>query len=186
MATADALGSPTATALMLTVGGLGADAGAVYQPVEVIVPQAAPEHPVPEIDHVTAVLVDPDTEAENCCDAPVATCTDAGDTLTVTDCADRITTLALAHLEESADEVAVIVAIEGVGMVAGAVYKPAEEMDPQDPATQPVPETLHVTLWLAVPVTEAINCNEPFTATFAELGVTETAICADWPRFTVA
>ena len=88
VATADADGSATAVALMLTWGGIGAVAGALYRPVEVIDPHELPEQPVPEISHVTALLVDPATDAENCCKAPVATWTDPGEMLTATDCAD--------------------------------------------------------------------------------------------------
>ena len=108
-------------------------------------PQALPEHPDPEIDHVTAVLVVPVTVAENCCSAPVETCTEAGETLTLTDCADSITTVAEADFVGLAVDLAVTVAIDGVGTVAGAVYNPEEEIDPHDPDTQPVPETLQVT-----------------------------------------
>lgn len=84
-------------------------------------PQALPEHPEPEIDQVTAVLVDPVTVAVNCCSAPVETWTDAGETLTFTDCADSITTVPEADLLGLAVDLAVTVAIDGTGTDAGAV-----------------------------------------------------------------
>jgi hypothetical protein len=64
---------------------------------------------------------------------------------------------------ESATEVAFTVANAGLGIVAGAVYKPVEEMAPHEPATQPIPETVHVTPVFALPVTVATNCCWPFT-----------------------
>ena len=48
----------------------------------VMVPQAAPEHPAPEADHVTAVLPVPVTVALNCCFSPAISSTLPGDTVT--------------------------------------------------------------------------------------------------------
>jgi hypothetical protein len=52
-------------ATMLTLPSLGIGVGAVYRPVESIVP-----HPVPEQLHITAVEVVPVTVAVNCCVSP--------------------------------------------------------------------------------------------------------------------
>lgn len=92
VADADCWGAATAVAVTLTVGGFGADAGAVYNPAELMVPQLAPLQPAPEMDQVTAVFVVPVTVAVNCFWLPVCTWTVDGDTLTETAWADSITT----------------------------------------------------------------------------------------------
>ena len=46
--------------------------GAVYKPEMLMVPSLAFPPPMPSTDHVTAVLVAPVTEAENCCAVPAA------------------------------------------------------------------------------------------------------------------
>jgi hypothetical protein len=51
---------------MVTVAGDGTAAGAVYRPVEEIVPQVIPLQPVPDAVQVTAVFDVPVTEAANC------------------------------------------------------------------------------------------------------------------------
>jgi hypothetical protein len=56
-----------AVATIVTFVGLGALAGAVYKPADVIVPQAAPVQPEPLTLHVTAVFLVPATVARNCC-----------------------------------------------------------------------------------------------------------------------
>ncbi len=73
------------TAVIVTVAGLGGVVGAVYRPVESIVPQGepAPPQPVPETCQVTAVFVVPVTIAVNCTVLPTGTFTGLGVTLTV-------------------------------------------------------------------------------------------------------
>jgi hypothetical protein len=158
VAVADSLGSATDVARRVTVAGEGTLDGAVYNPVVVIVPQVAPLHPDPERVQVTAVFVVPATVAENCCCPPVETCAVAGATVTETAADDWITMEAEADFVESATDVAVTVARAGLGMVAGAVYNPPAVMEPQEPATQPIPETAHVTPVFELPVTVAVNC----------------------------
>jgi hypothetical protein len=148
---------------MVTVVDEGTLEGAVYSPLAEIVPQAAPLHPVPDTDQVTAVFVAPLTVAENCCCPLTETCVVDGATVTETEVEDSITTEAEADFVESATEVAVTVARAGLGIVAGAVYNPVEVIVPHDPATQPIPETDHVTPVLELPVTFAVNCCWPFT-----------------------
>jgi hypothetical protein len=63
---ADVFGSDMLVAVMVTVAGDGGVAGAVYRPVEEIVPQVAPLQPVPDAVQVTAVFDVPVTEAANC------------------------------------------------------------------------------------------------------------------------
>ena len=66
VAEVDLLGSETLVAVMVTVAGDGTAGGAVYSPLEVIVPQVAPLQPVPDTVQVTAVSEVPVTEAANC------------------------------------------------------------------------------------------------------------------------
>ena len=84
-----------------------------------MVPQAAPEQPLPETLHVTVVLLVPVTVAVNGCWAPATTCTDVGEIVTAT--GGMTVTVALADLVVSATEVAFTVTRGGLGMVAGAV-----------------------------------------------------------------
>ena len=81
----------------------------------------APLQPVPVTRQVTDVFVLPCTCAKNCCCPPVVTCADAGEIEIDTEVAARITIVADADFEGSATEVAVTVAKEGLGIVAGAV-----------------------------------------------------------------
>jgi hypothetical protein len=66
MADADLLRSEMLVAVMVTVAAEGIVAGAVYSPVEEIVPQVAPLQLVPDTVQVTAVFDVPVTEATNC------------------------------------------------------------------------------------------------------------------------
>ena len=86
-----------------------------------------------------------------------------------------------ADFVESAAEVAVTVARAGFGIVAGAVYKPVEEIEPQEPATQPIPETAHVTLVFVLPFTVATNCCWPLTESVTSSGDRATDTLAAEP-----
>ena len=66
VADADLLGSDTLVALMVTVAGDGAVAGAVYSPLVEIVPQEAPLQPVPDTVQITTGFDVPVTELANC------------------------------------------------------------------------------------------------------------------------
>ncbi len=60
--------SATEVALTVIVGGLGTMAGAVYFPVESIVPQLAPEQPAPErLQLTTGIVPNGSSVAMNCC-----------------------------------------------------------------------------------------------------------------------
>jgi hypothetical protein len=74
-------------------------------------------------------------------------------------------TVAEADLVGAATAVAVTVTLDEVGTLAGAVYKPVEEMDPHTSPAQPVPATVHFTEVFVVPVTVAENCCCPPTKT---------------------
>ncbi len=66
VAVADLVTSACDVTVTTTVLGEGADAGAVYRPAEVMVPQEEPVHPVPDTDQFTAVFVVPVTVSVNC------------------------------------------------------------------------------------------------------------------------
>lgn len=53
-------------AVTVTVDGEGTVLGAVYNPVDVMVPQVLPLHPAPLTVQDTAVFEAPDTDAVNC------------------------------------------------------------------------------------------------------------------------
>lgn len=79
-------------------------------------------------------------------------------------------TCAEADLVVSACDVAVTLTIAGLGTIAGEVYKPAGVIFPQLEPEQPLPETLHDTDVLELPVTCAENCREADGASLAEVG----------------
>lgn len=59
-------------------------------------------------------------------------------------------------------------------------------MEPQEPATQPIPLTLHVTAVFEVPVTFAEKCCCPPVASTTSFGETLTETVAGEPILTVA
>lgn len=183
VAVPDTPGSAAETARIVTAGDDGTLDGAVYTPLLEMLPQLALPH---ETLHVTAVFVVPLTVAENCCCPPVETCVEEGDTTTETDADDWITTEAEADFVESATDVAVTVARPGFGTAAGAVYKPLEVIEPQDPETHPIPEIDQVTAVLELPVTVAVNCCCPRTDSVTELGERLTATPVEEPMLTLA
>lgn len=148
--------SATEVAITVTSAGLGAFAGAVYRPVEETVPQVAPEQPVPLTLHVTAVLDVFVTVGVNCCVFPATTCAVFGDMVIAT--GGATVTVAEADFVVSATDVAVTVTSAGLGIAAGAVYRPLVEIVPQVAPEQPAPLRLQVTLVLDEPPTVAMNC----------------------------
>ena len=66
--------------------------------------------------------------------------------------------MALPETVDAATDVAVTETCAGLGIAAGAVYKPPDEMVPQVAPEQPVPLKLQFTLVLDVPATVAVNC----------------------------
>lgn len=76
----------------------------------------------------------------------------------------------------SATEVALIFTREGLGATAGAVYTPEALIRPTLALLLSDAVAVHITAVLVVPVTVAVNCAEPFGATVAETGETETVI----------
>lgn len=168
----DLVESATEVALMLICAGLGTAIGAVYRPLEVMVPQALPVQPTPEILHVTLVLAEPVTDAVNCCCLPTTTCAEVGEIFTATD--GTIVAIAVLSLLGSATDVAVTLTWAGLGTVVGAVYKPLELIVPQAFPVQPAPDTSQVTLVSVEPVTVAVNCCCLPATTCVEAGETFT------------
>jgi hypothetical protein len=151
VAEADLLGSAELVAVIVAVVFV---AGAVYNPLEVILPSVAL--------HVTAVLVVPVTDAVNCCIPPIGKLTLAG-LIVITTPEEATVTSADADFMESAMLVAVTVTVPGF---AGAVNRPLESMLPADAD--------HDTEVFAVPVTVAVNCCVAPTLSDNVAGVTVT------------
>jgi len=120
-ALADRLGAATVLAVIVTLGGVGRFAGAVYKPEVEIDPHVDPAQPVPATDHITVGFVVPLTVAEYCCCRPRLTWAVDGDTETDTAAADSIVTVAEADFAGAATDVAVTVAFGDLGITAGAV-----------------------------------------------------------------
>jgi hypothetical protein len=165
---ADFVLSAAEVAVTVTSGGLGNVAGAVYKPVEEIVPQDAPAQPVPLTLHVTLVFVAPVTVTVNCCLFPAATSIVVGEIFTAT--GGTIVTFAVANFVVSAADVTFTVTCAGVGTVVGAVYSPENDMTPHAEPVQPLPLTLQVTLLLLVPFSVARNRWLPPAGTVTVVG----------------
>ena len=154
-------GSAVEVASIVTSGGVGTPAGAVYKPSVVSVPHESPLHPAPDNCQPTLVMVVPPTDAKNRCCCPTRTVAWAGDTDTVTSEAAPRMTEELADALRSASEVAVTVITFDAGAVAGARYKPVSEIWPHTIPVQLVPERPQITTLLEVPLTTAVNCSWP-------------------------
>jgi hypothetical protein len=74
LALPDALRSASDVAVIVTIGGFGVFAGAVYSPLDFIWPQAVPLQPAPVTLQTTTLLVVPLTTALNCTWPPGLTC----------------------------------------------------------------------------------------------------------------
>jgi len=120
-----------AAAPKLTFPPGGGEAGAVYTPAVVMVPQAPTAEDWQFSVQFTAMGL-PLTVAENVCIPPAGTVTACG--LTVNGAAGVagaiIVTCTDIDTEVSACDTAVTVTVGVLGTVFGAVYNPAEEMNP--------------------------------------------------------
>ena len=124
--------------------------------------------PAPLTVHVTPRFELPRTWARNCCCAPLVNNAVVGEI--VIDTGVTMLTCAEADLFVSACDFAVTVTTDGLGTLAGAVYKPVAVIFPQLEPAQPVPETLQDTDVFELPVTCAENCPEAEGASLAEVG----------------
>jgi hypothetical protein len=114
---ADLVGSAALVAVTVTLGGDGTTAGAVYIPLPLIVPQAAPLHPDPATRHATDMFGAPVTDASNCCAIPVGTEAPVG--LTATKTSGTTVTVAKADMVGSAMLVAITWTLVGAGPTEG-------------------------------------------------------------------
>ena len=132
--------------------------------------------PVPlEIAHVTPVLEDPETVAENCCCHFSGSAVDVGEMLI--EIAWDAETLTVAEADD-----ALLAALTAftvyVPATLGAVYSPLVVIVP--------PETDHNTAVLLVPEIVAVNCCCPLVRRLAFPGETETEIWLDCDTVMVA
>jgi hypothetical protein len=150
--------SRTEVAVSVTVAGVGTAAGAVYvmptpDALDAFerVPQVGPLHPVPLRVQFTPLFCESfETIAVNVCVLPVCTVAEVGATATETPA--EIVIVAGADFVVSATDVAVIVTVAGVGMLAGALYVMAvpdalvaAERAPHVAPEHPVPESFQLT-----------------------------------------
>jgi hypothetical protein len=119
VADADLVGSESNVAVTATIGGFGPEEGAVYSPLALMLPQAEPLQPLPEMLQINTGLVFPFSAAVNCNFAPGFSCAEDGDMLT--DAAATNVTIAEAEADGSATAVAFTATLAGEGNVAGAV-----------------------------------------------------------------
>jgi hypothetical protein len=163
-------------AVIVTLGGLGGAAGAVYSPAAEMVPAAALPPAVPFTLQVTAVFTEFVTVAVNCWVAEGATVTRDGATVTVTDggAGGWTVTVAVPVDDGLCALAACTVTLAGLGTAAGAVYKPALEIVPTVAFPPATLLTLQVTPVFAAPFTVAVNCCVFVTGTPALAGPTET------------
>jgi hypothetical protein len=104
-------------AVIVTLGSDGSVEGAVYWPLVLMFPHAAPLQPVPETFQVTAVFDVPVTAALNCFEVPGKTATFPGVTETRT--VGTIVRLAAADFVGSATLTAFTVTVAGEGATDG-------------------------------------------------------------------
>ena len=154
----------------------GTVAGAVYTPADVICPTV--EFPPATLFtlQVTPVAAAPERVAVKVCVIPLATVAVAGETVRAAAGVCVTVTVAEANWLESAALVAFTVTGLGVGRDAGAVYKPDVDTVPTVELPPATPLTLQFRFVFELPVTVAVNCSVPFSATEAVAGliVTET------------
>lgn len=115
----DLAGLESSVAVTATIGGFGAVAGAVYNPLAVMLPHAVALQPLPDMLQMNRGLEFPPSVAVNCNCAPGFSWAEGGDTLT--EAVDTSVTFAEAEAEGSAVAVAFTVITGDAGNVAGAV-----------------------------------------------------------------
>lgn len=119
VAEADTDGFARRVAVTATIGGLGAVAGAVYSPVELIEPHAIPAQPLPETLQLTTPLVPPFIVAVNCTCPPGRILGELGEI----DSDGPLTIVAMATADAAglATAIALILTVAGFGGAAGAL-----------------------------------------------------------------
>jgi hypothetical protein len=158
------------TAVTVTVLGDGTVLGAVYSPLESMVPTVVFPPATPFTCQLTAVLLEKVTDAVNCCVEVTATEVLEG----LTDIGVATVTVASAVLVVSALEITVMVTAAGLGIEAGAVYSPVPDMVPCVVLPPVTPFTCQITSVFLVFFTVAVNCVVDEVATVAVVGETST------------
>ena len=131
--------SATEVAVTDTKAGLGAVEGAVYFPVESIVPQLAPIHPLPEtFQETTGTVPKGSPDAMNCWTPLMGTVAVAGETAMPVGAGVTKTT-AVAVLLGSATDVATMYGPGASWTVDGAVYFPVASIVPHPAPVQLLP-----------------------------------------------
>jgi hypothetical protein len=148
---------------------VGTELGATYNPVAEIAPHAVPPR-AQAICQVTAVFEVPVTMAVNCTFANVKIEGKLGEITT----SGPIVALALPVSAGLAAAIAVMVTPAGLGIVAGAVYEPTEEIVPLVEFPPATPFTCQVTLVFTLPTTDAWKVCDAPADTIADAGVTAT------------
>jgi hypothetical protein len=153
-------GSASGVAVICTVAGAGGNAGAVYTPLEEIVPHAAPVHPVPETLHEIArlgfELATGLSVAVKLAAEPAFT--EAGPvSVSANELVMVIVPVPL--FDGSAMLVAVRETLGGAARIWGAVYIPDKSTAPQAVPAHPFPETLQRTARLGLPAEFTVATN---------------------------
>lgn len=148
-------------AVMVTSGTEGSTCGAVYIPVDDIVPIAEFPPPIPFTSQLTPELGVPMTVAVSCRDWPVCTFAVDGEIEIVTGAGTgRTVTIALADSDGS-DLLLAVSTIEVVDVTAGGlVYSPNGETVPDAEVPPTTPLASHAKSPLVVPGTAALNCRD--------------------------
>jgi hypothetical protein len=153
-------GSACGVAMICTVAGDGANDGAVYTPLEEIVPHEAPAQPAPAtLQEITRLGFEPAAGVSVAAKvAVVPVVTDEGpDTARENKLVTVMAPVAL--LDGSATLMAVTEMLGGAVRTCGAVYIPEESTAPHAAPGHPIPEITQVTLRLGLPAefTMAVN-----------------------------
>jgi len=156
-------GSACGVAMICTVAGDGGSEGAVYVPLEEIVPHAAPLQPVPatlqKIVRLGFELAAGVSVAAYVAATPVLT--DDGPA-TARENVLMTIIVPVPLLEGSATLMAIREMLGGAIRICGAVYVPAESKVPHAAPVHPLPERIHVMPRLGFPAefTVAVNGRE--------------------------
>jgi hypothetical protein len=167
----NALPSAIAARIVTLPPGGGAR-GAVYVPLEAILPQP-PDNLLVQLTLQTGETLFDCTVAVKACCAPPLTIAPVGE---ITSGGGVMMTLAEEVRLVSAFATAVIVTELGVGTAVGAVYRPFVSIVPTVELPPETPFTCHVTAVFVENVTAAVNCCVCAAATKTLEGLTETGI----------
>jgi hypothetical protein len=171
------VGSASGAAITCTVAGDGGIEGAVYTPVEEIVPQAAPVQPLPvTLQEITRLGLEPEGGVSAAVYVVVLPASTDDGPITASEKELVILIVAVALLDESATLTAIRETFAGTGRICGAVYVPDESTVPHAAPVHPLPERFQVTDRLGLPAefTVAVNGRTAPSSAGASCGEIET------------